>query len=575
MKRIFEILVSAVLASALLNCAAEGVYNPEISFSTAWWETQILKCVLSGACTDQTPPTLVVGNLSSSHNSILESGFIVGTASDDLLLSRIEVSVDSGPFLPAVGTNTWQYQIPSQWRSGSSHSVQVRSFDFAGNVSPTLNFSFKKGNNKDVNGDGFPDLAATASLFSTTKNGEIYLFYGLGSGTAALNSTSMANVTITGDTTSSFGYALQLGDLNGDGYADLAAGGSFEYGSGTGQLYVFYSTGKNGIVASSFASANLTINAGPSTLLGYSLSLGDVNGDGFTDIAASGYLGAGRALIYYGGAAGVSSIPATTITGPGSNFGSAVRLGDLNGDGFADMIVNGNTYSASAGRLWIFHSTGSAGITAVDTSAPTLTLTGISASDSFGISMTTGDINADGYEDLIAASPGHSGNLGRVYVFHGGTTGISAASPATANQTLTGAIAGERFGTDVVLGDVNGDGFLDLATGAILFNTSMGRLHLFHFSGGTISATASTLITGEAINDQFGTSTFLDCNGDGFSDLVVGAQGNTNAAGRAYLFRSPGSGGLTVSLATSANIAISGYNLPGPTGSIFGSTFGQ
>ncbi|MBM9578124.1 FG-GAP repeat protein [Leptospira sp. 201903070] len=572
MKRIFKINLCVVIVSAWLTGCVHPIFNPEIAYSNAWWETEILKCILSGVCLDRTPPTVTVGNLTASQNSILESGFIVGSANDDLLLSRIEISLDSGPFLPAVGTLAWRYQIPSSIKGRGLHSVQVRSVDFSGNFSEILNFTFRKGNNKDINGDGFPDIAIVASLFTTTRNGDIYLYYGIGMNSFNPVNTAMANVVILGDTAASFGYALQLGDINGDGYADLVAGGSFEYGGANGKVYVFQSQGTNGILASSFSNANFTLDAGPSTTLGYSLSLGDVNGDGFLDIAASGYPGAGLAQIYHGGINGVSPIPNTSIIGPGSNFGSAVRLGDLNGDGFSDLIVNGNTFNASAGQLWIFHS-GPGGISAIDTSSPTLTLAGVSSNDSFGISMQTGDVNNDGYEDLIVASTGYSGNTGRVYTFHGSPVGISAVSPAGANQTLTGATAAESFGNGLSLGDVNGDGFLDLAVGATNFSAGLGKTVMFHSTGTSISATQSATILGETAGDGFGIGAFADFNGDGYVDWIAGAAGNTNNAGRAYLFYSPGASGLLISLAANANLAISGYNLPGPTGSLFGQMF--
>ncbi|TGK26013.1 FG-GAP and VCBS repeat-containing protein [Leptospira stimsonii] len=567
MKRILKFNGSVVFLSLWLMGCVKPIFNPEITFSRAWTETEILKCILSGSCPGQNRPALKVVNLSSSRNSILESSFIVGTANDDL--SSIEVSLDAGPFLTATGTVQWRYPIPSSWKAGSFHSVQVRSRDFSGNPSGILNYGLWKGKNKDVNGDGFPDIAIGASLFSTTRNGDIYLYYGLGMGGFNPTSATMANVIITGDAAASFGYALQLGDVNGDGFADLVAGGSFEYGGANGKVYIFYSNGTSGIFASSFATANLALNAGASTTLGYSLSLGDVNGDGITDIAASGYVGSGIAQIYHGGTGGVSPTPNTSIVGPGTNFGSAIRLGDLNGDGFSDLIVNGNTYSSSSGRLWIFHS-GPSGITATNTAAPTLTLTGASPNDTFGISMETGDINGDGFEDLIAASPGYSGSNGRVYTFHGSSSGLTAVSVSGANQTLTASSAAESFGGSLALGDINGDGFSDLAVSATNFNAGLGKTVVFHSTGTTISGATSAVIQGESTGDTFGIGAFGDWNSDGFADWIAGAAGNTASSGRAYLFYSQGASGLAVSLAASANLAISG-----PTNSLFGSTFSR
>lgn len=531
------------------------VYNPEIAFSKAWWETEILECILSGRCTDATPPLVVVNNLPSAHEGILESGFIVGTASDDLLLTQVLVSVDGGIFQPAQGTQAWRFIVPSSWKQGSLHTINVKSVDFAGNSSQVLNFSIRKGKNKDVNGDGLADVAVTASFFST-KIGEISIFYGIGVGSYNPTTRAMAQTTVVGGAGSSFGYAFDLGDVNADGYADLVSGASYEYGGNVGKVYVFYSKGQNGIAAASYTDADVVLTNSAADQLGYSVSLGDVNGDGITDIAASGYIGSGTVRIYAGSASGVNTTPITSITGPGSNFGASLTLGDLNGDGFYDLIVDANTFSTNAGRIYIFHSTGPAGITTTSTaSGVALMLTGEAASNNFGINLLSDDINRDGFGDLLVGAPGYAGNQGAAYVFYGSLTGITAGTPTAATPKLTGSTA-EGFGGAFSIGDVNGDGKADIAVGSTSFSGSMGKLSIYHFSGTQISGTPATVILGEAAGDTYGISGFSDLNGDGFADLIAAAQANASSSGKAYVYRSPGATGITISTPTSANFMI-------------------
>ncbi|TGL68382.1 hypothetical protein EHQ67_14495 [Leptospira kmetyi] len=548
--------LSVCIAFFLFTQCVRPVYNPEIAFSKAWWETEILECVLSGRCLDSTPPLLSVTNLPSSHEGILESGFIVGTASDDLLLTQVLVSLDGGAYQPAQGAQAWRFIVPSSWKSGSLHTISVKSVDFSGNSSQILNFSVRKGKNKDINGDGIADVAITSSFFSTTKNGEISVFYGIGLGGYNPTNRTMAQTTITGSASSSFGYVLSLGDVNADGYSDLVAGASYEYGGNVGKVYVFYSKGPTGIVATTDANADVVLTNAAADQLGYALSLGDVNGDGITDIAASGYIGSGTVRIYAGSSSGVNTTPITSITGPGSNFGSALELGDLNGDGFCDLIVDANTYSGGAGRIYIFHSTGPAGITTTNTaSGVALTLTGEAASNNFGMSLQSNDINRDGFEDLTVGAPGYLGNQGAAYVFYGSPTGITAATPTSATPKLTGSTA-ENFGGFLALGDVNGDGYLDFLSSSSSFAGSMGKISIYHFSGAVISGTPNTVILGEIGGDVYGTAGFSDLNGDGFADLISAAQSNTAGAGKGYIHLSPGGTGITASSPTSGNFII-------------------
>ena len=151
----------------------------------------------------------------------------------------------------------------------------------------------------------------------------------------------------------------------------------------------------------------------------------------------------GRAYVYYGGP-GADAVADLTLTGEaaGDLFGYSVSgAGDVNGDGYADVIVGAYSDDAGgsdAGRAYVYF--GGPGADAV----ADLTLTGAAASDWFGWSVSgAGDVNGDGYADVIVG--GHSDDAGgmdagRAYVYFGGP-----GADAVADLTLTGAAAGDRL----------------------------------------------------------------------------------------------------------------------------------
>ena len=114
----------------------------------------------------------------------------------------------------------------------------------------------RKGNNRDINGDGYPDLVVGADQYNTSQ-GRVYIFLSRGTSGLASQGAASANAIITGETTNDqFGISLALDDFNGDGYDDLIVG-AFQYSAGgnTGRVYVFAAAGQAGISASSPGSA--------------------------------------------------------------------------------------------------------------------------------------------------------------------------------------------------------------------------------------------------------------------------------------------------------------------------------
>ncbi|EMK03207.1 Ig-like protein [Leptospira kirschneri str. MMD1493] len=235
---------------------------------------------------------------------------------------------------------------------------------------------------------------------------------------------------------------------------------------------------------------------------------------------------------------------------------------DINGDGYSDLV----TAEYGQGLVYIFHSSGAAGITTTSAPFASRTIVG-NAAIRFGKTVATGDVNGDGFADVIVGAPTDvvgGAPVGRVYIFHSsGTNGVIASFSGFANNTLTGNLNADRFGDALATGDINGDGYTDVIVGAPGYNTSTGRIYVFHSTGGAgittvtvngAGAGASSFKTGSATGDRFGyfisTGNMNGNTGGGFSDdIAVGAPGWNNGFGddwgRVYIYYGSTPGGLT------------------------------
>ncbi|MFB0553220.1 MAG: ankyrin repeat domain-containing protein [Phycisphaerae bacterium] len=165
---------------------------------------------------------------------------------------------------------------------------------------------------------------------------------------------------------------------------------------------------------------------------------------------------------------------------------------------------------------------------------PDLILTGPTESyTQYGNYPRFGDVNGDGHEDLLVAGASRYNNSqGRLYLYYGGKN-----MDDKPDKIFTGEKAGDKFGEEAYLADVNGDNYADIITGSHTYNNLQGRIYIF-YGGPDMDENADLIIDGEAgTQGRFGnTITAGDVNNDRYKDVVVSAIFYNNKRGRVYLF---------------------------------------
>ena len=253
---------------------------------------------------------------------------------------------------------------------------------------------------------------------------------------------------------------------------------------------------------------------------------GDTNGDGIPDVIASGPSGPGIARIYSGRDGRV--LQEFHPVAPDEKFGNhAAGAGDVDGDGYADVIVG------SPGKDGETKSAGRAYVYSGRTGALIKTLAGERLGDQFGSTVAG---YSDGHQQYLVVGAPSAGpqHHGRVYVYVNG----SESPKFTIEADSTGRALGAMFVS--VPGDLDGDGIPDVYASDWANNArgiSSGRIYVHSGRTGKRLLT----LTGESAHDGFGTSPSEagDVDGDGRADLIVGAWQYSKTAisgGRAYLF---------------------------------------
>ena len=349
------------------------------------------------------------------------------------------------------------------------------------------------------------------------------------------------------------GHAVaDAGDVNGDGFSDVIVSAIF-YDTATawngGRTFVF-----NGSEEGLSPGADWFVD-----LPGHSVAAaGDLNGDGYGDVVVGSYgagdvlpgFGSGGAFFaYYGSSGGLTSALKISGTQAGEYLGWDVGgAGDVNGDGYDDVIVGALRYDngqGDEGRAFVHYGS----LTGLTREAA---WTGESDQDLgwFGTAVAgAGDVNGDGYDDIIVGSPGWSKTRrfqGAALVYYGSPNGPGESWIYAGDEDI------QLIGYDVgSAGDVNGDGYSDVIVGS-----RKGLVAVFHGSATGLKEKPSWIVRhpesalpitggprrrgpeGEPI---FGEAVAKagDFNGDGFDDVLIGASNLTHGEdreGAAFLY---------------------------------------
>lgn len=495
----------------------------------------------------------------------------------------------------------------------------------------------------DFNGDGCADLAVGApgeSVGDIGDAGAVTVIFGSRQGLVAAGNQSwtqdggfnadgdaLGDINGVVEAGDQFGAALAVGDFNRDGYSDMAIGvpgdeignqdaaGSVAvlYGSTTGLVAAGNQnwTQDGGVDDAGESLGDLNGAAEASDRFGRTLAAGDFDRDGFADLAIGvpgEDLGAvdngGSVVVLYGSVSGLTANgnqgwgqdggfdaageplgDLADAAGTGDRFGAALAAGDLNRDGYSDLVVGvpgEGIGTAEAGAIAVVYGA-EAGLAAsnnqswsqaggFDGSGEFLgDLSGAAeANDHFGATLAVGDFNRDGYADVAAGIPdealGEVEEAGSAAIIYGAKAGLSAAGNQTWSQDggldeageslgdLNGlAEAGDNVGSSLAVGDFDRDGYADLAVGVP--GEDIGAVERAGFvtviygarnglaapnnqgwgQNGGVDADGEALgnINGTAeANDEFGQAlTTGDFNGDGYLDVAIGVPGERiNAA---------------------------------------------
>lgn len=452
----------------------------------------------------------------------------------------------------------------------------------------------------DINNDGFDDLAVgalTADPEDRAAAGKTYIVYGHNNGFSAeldLSTLDGSNGFVLNGVTAedlAGGAISAVGDLNGDGIDDMAIGASGAAPDGlndAGLVHVVYGGGDFG---ASFDLANLNGQNGFTVsgsnefdYVGLALSGGgDVNDDGVDDLIVSAPGGFGEAqnktYVIYGQQGGigatldVSSIDGSNgfvIVDNNGNSGLSVsNAGDFNGDGMTDIAIGSdatNPDNTAPDETYIVFGSKDMGGTfdlAQLDGTNGVTLSGFDVPNFLGTTVSdAGDVNGDGFNDLIVGAFGadDDGNsaAGKTYVLFGTDLKLPdridvSNLGGSGGFIIEGANDGDFSGVSVSsAGDINGDGMSDLLVGAsevdasgqansgqvsVLFGRSrrssrnLKTNEIDGNNGFTIDGVEIDALTGTAV------SSAGDLNGDSFDDILIGAPGNffNDAPGQSYV----------------------------------------
>jgi hypothetical protein len=428
----------------------------------------------------------------------------------------------------------------------------------------------------DLNGDGIDDLVipATGHHGVGPNSGKVYILFGSYNGWSGAVNLSTADASYLGeDEYDAAGSTLAgLGDINGDGFDDLAIGstGNDDGGVSAGKVYIIFGKASGWETDVSLSDIDSTIIGTEATFY-FSTTMstaGDVNGDALNDLIVGSYKS--KAFLFLGNAtmsrwtSGLEAGDADTIfegetyydyTGDGVAGG-----GDLNDDGYSDVVIGSTRNSdggSYAGKVHIFFGKPDGFDAEVSVSSSDASYLGEGPVNMTGkVLHSRGDVNSDGYDDLLISSTYYGVGApyrGKTYLVLGKASGWSQdVSLSNADASWMGEDRNDYAGCSaVMIGDQNSDGYDDIMIGAYMAENgdeSPGKAYIIRGreSGWEQNISLSQVplsLVGEAHIDYLGkaVSGVGDINGDGAVDVLISSYFNDEhgpARGKVYMINS-------------------------------------
>jgi hypothetical protein len=432
----------------------------------------------------------------------------------------------------------------------------------------------------DFDGDGFADVAIGAPRASHGRkaSGEVHVVYGsvtgLRTSSRQVLSQGRGGLSEELEAGDNFGWSIGCGDFDGDGFGDLAVGSRHEDIGGVleaGGVVVVHGSAAGLLPGSSRALSQESPGLGEQPergdQFGWSLVAADFDADGFDDLAVGAHLedsvarDAGVVHVLRGsadgltgrrsqrwqqGSSGLAGIPEDM-----DHFGRTLAAADFDGDGFADLAIGAPYEDRGPDRVGVVHVLHGSrrGLVAAGSQTWSQDTPGILDSseerDQFGQSLAAGDIDGDGFGDLVVGVwfedyRNALSNEGGFHVIYGSPDGLLAVDDQFWNEDRPGVLGqartSERFGQVLTVADFDGNGRDDVAVGTP--STDLGGLHdnqgaIHIFDGSPRGLTAigdQVLLQGHGglgerpeRDDHFPSGlAAADVDGDGFADLLAG-----------------------------------------------------
>lgn len=429
----------------------------------------------------------------------------------------------------------------------------------------------------DFNDDGFDDLVVGApfeSVGSRVSAGHVFVYKGSAAGLSAWRRFGQSG--LGGDEHfDRFGWALAVGDFNGDGVDDLATSAPWEAPSSdpsSGYVFVYTGTGaENSPLTAWRAYSQETLGLGTNEKgdrFGYALSAGNYNGDAYDDLAIgapgeapSGSPRSGAVFVASGGASGLTGKQLITQSGASTmnaeeRFGSSLASGNFFDTDFCvtpavggcdDLAIGcfNDHLVQQSGSVFIYE--GQWGPGNLDFRQKLTQWTFNEMDDDFGWALAAADFDGNGWADLAVGTPGENRDEGRVYVFV--SDGNELDKGVSLSQQFGGVEQGDRFGASLAAGEISGNSRADLlvASPRAIDGTRTGRVEMY-LGSSTQTLTswtdldASTLGIAGGDNNYGHTVAFGNFTGGTWGDSVVGAPNEFVSepnVGAAYLFTTP------------------------------------